>query len=128
MSILGVTKDDFVGSAWNTLVCSAPFVAGMGTAWVVNKIGRKLLCKESSKDTFLIKGYAFAVGAAVSLSIASRMPQLVPFAGKKILQFFLLTVLDVGGVIPGYFGQRSLCVIGFTGAFIGSFMDNLEQS
>ena len=99
----------------------------MGTAWVINKIGRKLLCKESSKDTFLIKGYAFAVGAAVSLSIASRMPQLVPFAGKKILQFFLLTVLDVGSYFAD-FGQRSLCVIGFTGAFIGSFMDNLEQS
>ena len=126
---LGITRADLTNSSWNTLVCSAPFFAGLASAWAVNKLGcwaLKIKTDEKrSSDALRMKLFACAIGTAVSLPAISNMPPLVPFSGKKILQFVWLTLLNVGGVIPGFYGQRSLYVIGFTGAFTGAFAIDL---
>ena len=125
-----ITVSDFTNSFWNTLVCSAPFIGGFATAWAVNKVGCWAfnVKNKRSSDSIRVKLFACAIGTAVSFPIASSMPDLVPFSGKKILQLVWLAVLDIGGVIPGFYGQRSLFAIGFTGAFTGSFIDLISKS
>lgn len=125
--MIGITKGDLKNSLWNTAVCSFPFFAGLGTAWALHKLGCRVFKtrEKSSFHALRVKLFACVVGTVFSFPVATLMPDLVPFSGKKILQFFWLTLLDVGGVIPGFYGQRSLYVIGFTGAVIGAFHQNL---
>lgn len=122
-----ITGADFTNSSWNALMCCAPFITGYATAWAVNTVGRWALNihGKSNSDALRMKLFACTIGTAVSFSVASGMPSLVPFSGKKVLQLAWLILLDVAGVIPGFYGQRSLYVIGFTGAFTGAFMNDL---
>lgn len=122
-----ITGADFTNSSWNAVICCAPFIAGYATAWAVNSVGRWALniYGKSNSDALRMKLFACTIGAAASFSVASSMPQLVSFSGEKVLQLAWLILLDVAGVIPGFYGQRSLYVIGFTGAFTGAFMNDL---
>jgi hypothetical protein len=127
MSTIEITGADFTNSSWNALVCCAPFLTGYATAWAVDKVGRWTLHinGKSSSDALRMKLFACTIGAALSFSVASNMPPLISFSGKKVLQLAWLVLLDVIGVIPGFYGQRSLYVIGFIGAFTGAFMNDL---
>jgi hypothetical protein len=116
MFIFG-TYDDFINSGWNTLVASAPFFAGMGAAWGINMISRKVF--KTHKPSTLMKGCAFVIGAAVSVPVALRMPQLVPFSGGQIFKLWFCP-FAMAGTTMGYFGQRSLFVVGFGAAYIGT--------
>jgi len=117
MFIFG-TFEAFTSSSWNLLVGSAPYLAGMGTAWGVNILARKLLNVRTPSSDTLLKGFAFTLGAAVSVAIALRMPQLVSFSGAQIFQLWFCP-FAIAGTILGYFGQRSLIVIGLGGAYLG---------
>ncbi len=117
MFIFG-TYEAFTSSSWNILVGSAPYLAGMGTAWGVNMLGRKLLNIRSPSSNTLLKGFAFTIGAAASVVIALRMPQLVPFSGDQIFKLWFCP-FAIAGITIGYLGQRSLIVIGLGGAYIG---------
>jgi hypothetical protein len=118
MFILG-TYHAFTSSSWNILVGSAPYFVGIGTAWGVNMLGRKRLNIRSPSSNTLLKGCAFTIGAAVSVAIALRMPQLVPFSGDQIFKLWFCP-FAIAGTTLGYLGQRSLIVIGLGGAYIGS--------
>jgi ABC-type spermidine/putrescine transport system permease subunit II len=124
---LGITRGDLKNSLWNTAVCSFPFFAGLGTAWALHKLGCHIfkIREKASIPSLRVQLFACVVGTVFSFPVATLMPDLVHFPGKKILSFFLLTVLDIGGVVPGFYGQRSLYVIGFTGAVMGAFHEHL---
>lgn len=129
MSFLGITKADFKNSGWNIAVCAFPFFAGLATAWGVDKLGRRIF-KFSDPESIAylrLKVCACAIGTVASFPVATLMPDLVPFAGKKILHFCWLVILDIGGVVPGFYGQRSLYVIGFAGALMGAFNETFLQ-
>jgi hypothetical protein len=116
MYIFG-TYNDFTNSGWNILVASAPYFAGMGAAWGINMISRKVF--KVHRPSTLMKGCAFVIGAAVSVPIALRMPQLVPFSGGQIFKMWF-SPFAIAGTTIGYLGQRSLLVIGLGGAYIGT--------
>lgn len=130
MPLLGITSNDLMNSGYNSLITSTTLLTCMGTAWVVNEMGHRAFAIKGyrfSTPSLMMKGFSFAVGAAVTFPLVSRMPSLAPFAGKQTLHFSWLVLLDLGGVIPGYFGQRSLYVVGFSGAFFGAFNSNLRR-
>ncbi len=126
MSILRVSKSDFTDSLRNSWIATTPLVVGGATAWGVNKLGCKLLKiddRKLSSDSILMKAIAIASGIAVSFPVAAYMPLLTHFPRQKILHLVGLTLFDLYGVIPGYFGQRSLYVMGFIGSCLGPFLD-----
>ncbi len=145
------TKNDFTHSIWNSILCTAPMIAGGGTAHLTNSflhgiIPRQLplrkiasfMCTTASVivgtgvSFFAIKFLAanritldnFLPEKAIKLEILSTVP-LVPLSliycylglHQTALSFYpaFLPIFAVGAV-AGYFGQRSLYVIGMISA------------
>jgi hypothetical protein len=140
------TKDDFTHSIFNTIVCSAPMIAGGGTAGLMNSFLHGIIPRQlplRKVVSFICTTASVIVGAGVSFFaiklLAANRITLDNFSGDKVVKLEALTILPIAALSPlyyyfnlyaslsfypaalsflaagafaGYFGQRSLYVIG----------------
>jgi hypothetical protein len=93
--------------------------------------------------SLLVKSASFCAGAAASIFVVSQLPALNPFSADKMAKLMAMTIVPLAvtyqipgilgasaqgaaafaftcalGSVPGYFGQRSLIVLGTLSAYI----------
>jgi hypothetical protein len=139
-----ITRADISGYLWNSLVCSAPLVAGGATAYAINNYAHQHLVSKlpfKSASSLICTTVSFIIGASVSFFVvrllsansgtlssftadkALRLETLhvvvlaaaAPislFFGSPLFRFFQAPLFLGAAAVSGYFGERSLYVIG----------------
>ena len=124
-----VSLGDILGSGWNSLLIFPPFFAGAATASAIHRLGHFFISPKSTDfekiKSLAVRAVAFIVGCNVGFYVAGRM-SLIPFSAEKALRIATLAVTAPGASL-GWYGTRSLCVIGAVGALFGTFYDKFPQ-
>ena len=140
-----ITRADISGNLWNSLVCSAPYIAGGGAAYAINQYAHKHWVAKlpfKSLSSLIVTTISCIAGATASFVavrvLSANSITLSSFTADKVLclttlyfvaqnavipisTFFGLplrlffemsTTLGATAAISGYFGERSLYVIG----------------
>lgn len=140
-----ITGEDIAGNLWNTLVCSAPLIAGGQVAYKINLYAHKhwLLERQFKQvSSFIFTAVSFIAGASVSFfairvlfdiggtlspftadkalrlatlnsGVLAAAKPISTFFGSSLHHFFEVPIhLGATAAVSGYFGERSLYVIG----------------
>lgn len=140
------TKNDFTHSIWNSILCTAPMIAGGGPASLMNSflhgmIPRQLPLRKIASIMCTTASVIVGTGVsffAIKFLVANRIT-LDNFSGDKVIKLEALCIVPISALSPlyyyfdlyqslsfypaflpffavgafaGYFGQRSLYVIG----------------
>ena len=139
-----ITRADISGYLWNSLVCSAPLVAGGAAAYAINNYAHQHWVSKlpfKSATSLVFTTISFIAGASVSffavrllsanggtlssftadkalrletlhVVVLTAATPISLFFGSPLLRFFQLPMFFGAAAVSGYFGERSLYVIG----------------
>jgi len=135
------SQEDVKNILWNGFVCSAPLVVGIVTATAINVMAEGPIEKLENRSlrewvSWIVTAASFVVGAALSYQLAARLV-LSPFSAEKTAKIVTVALISTaistkkfptliflkrviffcaGTAAAGYFGKRSLYVMGGFGA------------
>ena len=133
MSIIGINTQDLKDHGWNNLIGTGHVLVGYFAANIIKDLAKKTLKAKNDYQYHLATGIGVAGGIAISALLPTP---LVRFSEDKNLQLFALQALLAFAAawlskknqclsftflgFGGYFGNRTLLVLGAAGAIMGA--------